>query len=112
MQGIKPVIEVTDAAVEQFKKLLSISGATKSTIRIFLSEGCCYYFYDLNTTKDGEDGDILIENANLKIYVDPAMFEGFLPMAIDYKDGLLAVVGDQGNSLATGPLINMKGEKP
>lgn len=103
---------MTDSAIEQFKKILSISDVTRFTIRVSLSAGCCYSFYALNTTEGGEDGDILIEKANLNIYVDPTIFEGFSPMAIDYKDDLLAIVGEQGNSLATGPLLNMKGGKP
>lgn len=111
MRGAKMAVEVTDMAIKQFKKILGISDKRKSTMRVSLSGGCCYTFYGLETREKGEDGDILVEKANLNIYLDPAMFEGFSATAIDYKDSLLAIVGEHGNSLATGPLINMKGGK-
>ena len=111
MQGIKPVIEVTDAAIEQFKKLLSTSGPMKTTIRISPSGGCCYYVYDHNITEGGETGDILIEKANLKIYIDPAVFEGFPQAALDYRDGWLFIVNERGNSLAKGLLNRYKRRK-
>ncbi len=57
MRGSKMAVEVTDTAIEQFKKILAI-------------------------------------------------FEGFSPVAIEYKDSPLIIVDEEGNSLATGPLIN------
>jgi len=112
MHRSKTAIDVTDRAIEQFRKMLSISDTTGSAIRISLSGGCCYSFYGLNTTNGGEEDDILVEKPNLKIYLDPAIFEGFSATAIDYKDDLLIMIGEQRNSFAAGLLINMKGGKP
>lgn len=60
MRGSKMAVEVTDTAIEQFKKIFAI------------------------------------------------FEEGFSPIAIEYKDSPLIIVDEEGNSLATGPLIDSK----
>jgi Fe-S cluster assembly iron-binding protein IscA len=105
------VVAITDGAVTQCKKVLSISDGAESRIRIYVSGGCCYSFYAVDVTESGEKGDVLLEKDSLKFYVDPAVFDGYSQATLDYRDGLL-VVSEQGRPSATGPLISMKGEKP
>jgi Fe-S cluster assembly iron-binding protein IscA len=105
------MLEITDVAVEQFKKVLSIPDANGSSIRIVVSGGCCFTGYGLDITEKGKRGDVLIEKGNLKIYVDPAVLAGLSEAALDYKNNLL-MVSEQGRLVATGPLIHMKGGKP
>ena len=83
------MLEVTDAAVKQFKKILSESGATNSNIRIFNSGGGCCASYGLDITEKGEGGDVLIEKDGLKIYVEPAAHETLSKATLDYKNGFM-----------------------
>ena len=83
------MLEVTHAAVKQFQKILSESDATNSNIRIFISGGGCCASYGLDITENGEDGDLLIEKDNLKIYVEPAAHEALAKAALDYKNGFM-----------------------
>lgn len=88
------MVEITDSAVEQFKKIVSVSDVMNPNIRIFVSRGgCCGPAYGLDITEDGEDGDVLIDKGNLKIYVDPAVYEGLSRATIDYRDGFIMVSG-------------------
>jgi iron-sulfur cluster assembly protein len=83
------MLEITDAAVNQFKKILSESDAKDSDIRIFISGGGCCPSYGLDVTEKGEGGDLLIEKHNLKIYVESAAHEALSKATLDYKDGFI-----------------------
>jgi len=83
------MLEITHAAVKQFKKILSESDAANSNIRIFLSGGGCCASYGLDITEKGEDGDLLIEKNNLRIYVEPAAHEALSKATLDYKNGFM-----------------------
>jgi len=83
------MLEITDATVKQFKKILSKSDATNSNIRIFISGGGCCASYGLDITEKGEDGDLLIEKDNLKIYVERAAHEALSKTTLDYKNGFI-----------------------
>lgn len=83
------MLEITDAAVNQFKKILSEADAMNSNIRIFISGGGCCSSYGLDVTEKGEDGDLLIEKTNLKIYVEPTAHEALSEATLDYKNGFV-----------------------
>jgi iron-sulfur cluster assembly accessory protein len=83
------MLEITDAAVKQFKKILSESDAKNSNIRIFNSGGGCCASYGLDVTDKGKDGDLLIEKNSLKIYVEPAAHEALSKATLDYKNGFM-----------------------
>jgi iron-sulfur cluster assembly accessory protein len=83
------MLEITDAAVKQFKNILSESDATNSNIRIFLSGGGCCASYGLDITENGEDGDLLIEKDSLKIYVEPTAHEALSKATLDYKNDFM-----------------------
>ena len=83
------MLEITDAAVKQFKKILSESDAKDSNIRIFVSGGGCCPSYGLDVTDKGEDGDLLIEKHSLKIYVEPSAQEALSKATLDYQNGFI-----------------------
>ena len=83
------MLEVTDAAVKQFQKILSESETTNANIRIFISGGGCCSSYGLDITEKGEDGDLLIEKDKLKIYVEPAAHETLSKATLDYENGFM-----------------------
>jgi Fe-S cluster assembly iron-binding protein IscA len=104
------MVAITDEAVTQCRKVLSIADGIEASVRIYVSGGCCYSFYGIDGTESGENGDASVKKDNLKVYVEPAVFEGFSEATLDYRDGLFMVSG-HGRGAATGPLISMKGEK-
>jgi len=83
------MLEITDAAVRQFKKILSEADAKDSNIRIFITEVGCCPSYGLDNTEKGEDGDLIIEKKNLKIYVEPAAHEALSNATFDCKNGFM-----------------------
>lgn len=83
------MLEITEAAQNQFEKILSEADATNSNIRIFISGGGCCASYGLDITEKGEDGDLLIEKNKLKIYVEPAAHEALSKATLDYKNGFM-----------------------
>ncbi len=83
------MLEITDAAVKQFRKILSEADAMNSNIRIFISGGGCCASYGLDVTEKGEDGDVLIEKDGLKIYVEPAAHEALSKATLDHNNGLM-----------------------
>lgn len=85
--GGEPMLEITEVAANQFKKILSETDAKGSPIRIFISGGGCCASYGLDVTEKGEDGDLIIEKENLKIYVEPAAYEALSQATLDYKNG-------------------------
>jgi iron-sulfur cluster assembly accessory protein len=83
------MLEITEAAVKQFRKILSEADAKDSNIRIFISGGGCCASYGLDVTEKGEDGDLIIEKNSLKIYVEPAAHEALSQATLDYKNGFM-----------------------
>ncbi len=81
------MLEVTDSAVQQFKKLISDSNADGSGMRVFASGGgCCGPTYGLDISEKGEESDTMIEKDGLKIFIDTAASEGLAAATIDYTD--------------------------
>ncbi len=78
------MIEITDSAVKQFKKMLSEADMKNFGIRIFSSRGGCCATYGLDTSEKGEPGDVLIEKNGLKVFVEPAAFDALSKASVDY----------------------------
>ena len=79
--------DITDAAVKQFKKLISDSKADGSGIRIFASGGgCCGPSYGLDISEKGEEGDKASEKDGLKIFLDSAAFNDLANATIDFLE--------------------------
>jgi Fe-S cluster assembly iron-binding protein IscA len=104
------VFKIADGALEYCREVVSSSDPASSTLRISESKGCCFSYCSLDTTERGEDGDVLIEADELKIYLEPAVLAGFSEATVDYADRLLVISG-QGRPVYTAPLVNMRGGK-
>jgi len=78
------MIEITDSALKQFKKMLSEADMKNFGIRIFSSGGGCCATYGLDTSEKGEPGDVLIEKDGLKVFVEPAAFNALSKASVDY----------------------------
>jgi iron-sulfur cluster assembly protein len=79
------MLDVTESALKEFKKLIADSHADGSRIRIFASGGgCCGPSYGLDVSEKGETGDKLLNKDGLDIYIDPAASDGLDAATIDY----------------------------
>ncbi|MGV7928017.1 MAG: HesB/IscA family protein [Spirochaetota bacterium] len=83
------MLGVTDAAVKEFKNLISESGANGAGIRVFATGGgCCGPSYGLDISEKGNEGDKIVEKDGLKIFVDPAVSDALDGASLDYiNDG-------------------------
>lgn len=78
------MLEITDSAVKQFKKILLDSDAKDSGIRIYSAGGGCCPSYGLDVSENGEDGDRLIEKDGLRLFVEPSAYMQLSNAKIDY----------------------------
>jgi iron-sulfur cluster assembly accessory protein len=78
------MLEITDSAVKQFKKILSDSDVKGSGIRIYTSGGGCCPSYGLDVSENGEDGDKVIEKDGLKIFLERIAYNQLSNAKIDY----------------------------
>ena len=77
-------ISFTDAAVSHFKN--SLNGKPKNFgIRIGVREaGCSGYEYFFEYANEEQEGDILIDESSLKVYVDSNSFEFLKGSEVDF----------------------------
>jgi len=88
MKEVKKMINITDRAIEEFKRILSENNKEGCGIRIFLGgSSCCGGSYRLGIVEEGEIEDKVIEKNGLKIFIDPSLYEDLLEATIDYDDG-------------------------
>ena len=81
------MLEITESAVKQFKKVLLDAGVKDFGIRIFSSGGgCCGPAYGMDASETGEAGDTVIEKDGLKIFVESESFKKLSTALVDYSD--------------------------
>lgn len=78
------MLEITDPALKQFKKMLLEADMKIFGIRIFSSGGGCCASYGLDTSEKGKPGDVLIEKKGLRVFVEPAAFDALSKASVDY----------------------------
>ncbi len=81
------MFKITDEAITQFKKALSEAGLANHGVRIFASS-CCGSI-GLSATENGEENDILIEQNQLKLFVDPILYSQLSNSVLDFQDGFV-----------------------
>ena len=79
------MVQITPAAVQQFKTLMSGERMTCAGIRIYAAPGgCCGPQFGMEITQNGEAGDQQIETDGLKFYVEPEAAKILAQAKIDY----------------------------
>jgi iron-sulfur cluster assembly protein len=80
-------VEITESAVQEFKKMISESNAGQNAgIRFFVSGGGCCASYGLDIVENGEPGDKLIEKGEFKVFIQPEAYEGLSAAIIDFTE--------------------------
>jgi iron-sulfur cluster assembly accessory protein len=78
------MLEITDSAVKQLKKILKESDAKDSGIRIYISGGGCCPSYGLDVVEKGERSDKIIEKEGIKIFVERLAYFQLSNAKLDY----------------------------
>jgi iron-sulfur cluster assembly protein len=83
-------VSITERAAEKAKNLLETRGLSTGALRVFVvGGGCSGYQYGMALAQDEEDGDMVIEQAGVKILVDADSIPLLKGAEIDYVDDLM-----------------------
>ena len=97
------VVAVTEAAMEQIKKLLVREKLDGHGLRIsVVSGGCSGFSYKLDFERESNPSDTVVEQDTLKIYLDQSSIDHLKGTIIDYKSGLMGAGFTFQNPMATG----------
>ena len=85
----KSVLFLTDSAVDKVKSMIEKDGKQGCGLRIdVVTGGCAGLSYDMRFQQDPYENDLVIEQGNLRIFINPES-EAFLKgVEIDYIDTL------------------------
>ncbi len=79
----------TDAAALKVKTLIEEENNDALKLRVFVTGGGCSGFqYGFTFDEDEGDGDTMVENAGVKLLIDPMSFMYMAGAEIDYTEGL------------------------
>lgn len=79
-------MEITESAVQEFKKMVSEANAGQNAgIRFFVSGDECCASYGIDIVENGEPGDESIEKGGLKIFIQSEASEGLSAATIDFE---------------------------
>lgn len=84
------MVDISEKAVEEFKKILNESGKDNLSVK-FISSGssCCGSSIRVLFVDKGEDEDIMIEKGGLKFYFEKEIGEDLGEFIIDYENGFI-----------------------
>ncbi len=79
----------TDSAAKKVKELLAEENNAQLMLRVFVSGGGCSGFqYGFSFDENMTEGDMTVENAGVKLVVDPMSFQYLTGAEIDYTENL------------------------
>ncbi len=81
------MFKITEEAITQFKKAFADAGLSNHGVRIFASS-CCGSI-GLGATENGEEDDILIEQNEFKIFIEPIIHAQLSNSVLDFDNGFI-----------------------
>lgn len=82
-------LEFSQAAATKVKELIEEEGNDSLMLRVFVSGGGCSGFqYGFTFDEEVGDGDTVVENAGVKLLVDPMSFQYLSGAEIDYSESM------------------------
>ena len=82
-------LSLTEAAIDQIKKLLAQDNRAGQGLRVTVTDGgCSGHSYKLDFDKDAGPDDSLLETQGVKVFVDNNSAPFLQGMTIDYQSGL------------------------
>ena len=84
-----PVVRLTDSAIAKVKSMMAKEGKEGFGLRIgVVAGGCAGMSYDLRLQKNPYDNDIVMDQGDLKIFVNPESAPFLKGVEINYVDTL------------------------
>src|SRR5436305_280294 len=84
------MVSITDTAAERARALLDQRGLPEGCLRVFVvGGGCSGYQYGMAIAEQPEEGDTVIEDAGVRIVVDPDSATLLSGCEIDYVEDLM-----------------------
>lgn len=88
VQETQPLV-FSDAAAVKVRELINEEGNDALMLRVFISGGGCSGFqYGFTFDENIVEGDIVIENAGVKLLIDPMSVQYLTGAEIDYSESL------------------------
>ena len=83
------LLEFSQAAAIKVKELIEEEGNDSLMLRVFVSGGGCSGFqYGFTFDEEVGEGDTVVENAGVKLLVDPMSFQYLSGAEIDYSESM------------------------
>lgn len=80
---------LTDVAVEKVKEVIAREGLKDGGLRVaIVGGGCSGFQYNLSLDDGAREDDIIIEQAGVKLFLDPISQQYVYGTVIDYVNGL------------------------
>src|SRR5438132_10785432 len=89
VQDASTVFTLTDAAAAKVKSLIESEGNPELALRVAVAPGgCSGYSYEMFFDTDVAPDDLQLEQAGVRVVIDPASQQLLKGATLDYKDGL------------------------
>lgn len=89
IEADKKLVVLTDAAVAKIKAMMEKEGKQGCALRVgVVTGGCAGLSYDLRFQKNPYDNDTVLEQGDLKIFINPESLSFIKGLEIDYVDTL------------------------
>jgi iron-sulfur cluster assembly protein len=84
------MISITDKAAEKVKALLVEKEAQEGALRVFVAGGgCSGYQYGMALAQEAEEDDLILEQAGIRLVVDPESAPLLQGAEIDYVEDIM-----------------------
>jgi iron-sulfur cluster assembly protein len=84
------MISITDKAAEKVKALLVEKEAAEGALRVFVAGGgCSGYQYGMALAQEAEEDDLILEQAGIRLVVDPESAPLLKGAEIDYVEDIM-----------------------
>lgn len=85
----KPILHLTEAAVKKVQEMMKKDGKQGCGLRVdIVTGGCAGLSYDMRFQKTPYDNDLVVEQGNLSIFINPESKPFLTGVEIDYIDTL------------------------
>jgi iron-sulfur cluster assembly protein len=85
-----PLVQLTDTAVRELRKIIANEGHDDVGLRVFVSPGgCSGLSYGMSLEEQSDDGDFVVQQEGLNIFIDEFSANFVRGSQIDYVSGLM-----------------------
>jgi iron-sulfur cluster insertion protein len=82
-------VAFSDAAARKVKRLIEEEKNPNLRLRIFISGGGCSGFqYGFSFDENTSEGDLVVENGEVALVIDPMSYQYLIGAEVDYTEGL------------------------